>query len=57
MNRLQAKTAVKDTGQAAAELEALLPASLQSSPGFRLRIAPPGQADPTGDRACKGQLT
>jgi len=39
--RLQAETTVKDTGQAATKLGALLPAILQSSPGF----------DPTGDRA------
>jgi hypothetical protein len=38
LKRLQAKTA--------AELDALLPAILQSSPGF----------DPTGDRAFKGEL-
>ena len=38
MKRLQAKTA--------AELDALPPAILQSSPGF----------DPTGERAFKGEL-
>ncbi len=38
LKRLQAETA--------AELDALLPAILQSSPGF----------DPTGNRAFKGEL-
>ena len=46
MNRLQAKNAVNNTGQAAAELDTLLPAILQSSLHF----------DPTGDRAFKGEL-
>ncbi|MGO8836627.1 MAG: hypothetical protein ACLQAH_17105 [Limisphaerales bacterium] len=38
----------RQTGE---ELDALLPAILQSSPGFRLRIASPRQVDPAGDRA------
>ena len=46
LKRLQSETTVKNTGQAVAELDALLPAILQSSPGF----------DPTGDRAFKGEL-
>jgi hypothetical protein len=47
MKRLQAETPVNgNTGQAAAELDALLPALLQSSRSF----------DPTSDRACKGEL-
>ncbi len=42
---MKTETAVNNTGQAAAALDALLPAVLQSSPGF----------DPTGDRAFKGE--
>ncbi len=55
LKRLQAETTVKktgqapvnkNTGQAVAELDALLPAILQFSPGF----------DPTGDRAWTHSL-
>jgi hypothetical protein len=43
---MKTQTAVNNTGQAAAELDDLLPAILQSSPGF----------DPTGDRAWTHSL-
>jgi hypothetical protein len=47
LKRLQAEKPVnRNTGQVTTELDALLPAILQSSPGF----------DPTGDRAFKGEL-
>jgi len=52
--------------ETAAELDAILPAILQSSFGFRLRTAPvstelrrgksPRQVAATGDRAFKGEL-
>jgi hypothetical protein len=35
------------------ELDALLPAILQSSRGFRLRTASSRQVDPAGDRAFR----
>lgn len=46
LKHLQAVTTVKNTRRAAAELDAVLTAILQSSLGF----------DPTGDRAFKGEL-
>ena len=46
LKRLQAETPVNHTGQAAAELNALLPAILPSAPSY----------DGTGDRAFKGEL-
>ena len=46
INQNTGRATVNTTGQAAAELDALLPAILQSSLGF----------DPTGDRALKGEL-
>ena len=48
LKRLQADTA--------AELDALLPAILQCSLGFRLRAASPRQVGPTSARAFKRKL-
>ncbi|MGA9452745.1 MAG: hypothetical protein WBW41_15535 [Verrucomicrobiia bacterium] len=44
---MQAESIVTKTEQTIVELDALLPAILQSSLGF----------DPTGDRAFKGELS
>jgi hypothetical protein len=51
MKHLQAETTVKHTGQAATELDASLPAILQSSPGSRRCYALARQVAATGDRA------